>query len=302
MYQNAPGYNGYLTEFAQAAFADENQSIAGILFPPVEVKTNVGHYKKRDINNAFRVYDTRLSRSNTPTRIDVNAVKAYYDCQPNALEVCTSKHDMDQDEGEEYREENLQDLMSSTLISREVQAVNIWKKGVAATSGSGIWTGEAGKAANILLELDEMAARINRAVGQRPTHMIIGFAAWCIMRNHPSLLNRVSGIATDVTEERLKSMLVYKDMDIRIATLPCQPEKRGKKADLAEIMGKDIFMFYSSDSPTRSDMSAAKDFTRSAAGPEVITDERSLETVDMLYWSTDRQVTCPAAAGRIAVV
>ena len=54
MYQNAHSYNSHLTELAQAAVADEKDSISTLLFPPVKVSTAVGSYKKRDIDNAFR--------------------------------------------------------------------------------------------------------------------------------------------------------------------------------------------------------------------------------------------------------
>ena len=51
----------------------------------------------------------------------------------------------------------------------------------------------------------------------------------------------------------------------------------------------------------RSNTSAGKDFTMEPGGPEVLSEEKTLETVDTLYWSTDRQVTCPAAAARLEV-
>lgn len=72
---------------------------------------------------------------------------------------------------------------------------------------------------------------------------------------------------------------------------------------MAGIMDNDLFMFYSQDAPTRNDLSAAKDFTLEPAGPEVLSfeDERKMEVVDSLYWSTDRQVTCPAAAARLEI-
>ena len=84
--------------------------------------------------------------------------------------------------------------------------------------------------------------------------------------------------------------------------MPYNPEVRGKAGKLKTIMGMDVFMFYSSDAPTRNDMSAGKDFTMEPGGPEVLSEEKTLETVDTLYWSTDRQVTCPAAAARLANV
>ena len=39
MYQNALSYNSHLTELAQAAVADEKDSISTLLFPPAKVPT-----------------------------------------------------------------------------------------------------------------------------------------------------------------------------------------------------------------------------------------------------------------------
>ena len=302
MFQHAASYNGYLTELCQAAHADEADSIGNKLFPAVGVRTAVGTYKKRDIGNAFRVYRTALARGNSPTRIDTNATDGFYNCRPHALEVGTWKFDADQDDGgEEERESNLQELMSTQLVTREFQAVSIFKAGVPVTSGAGIWSGEAGAAANIINELDTLAITIQAGIGRRPTHLIFGQNAWMIAKNHPSLRELIQGQTVAVSLELLRNMLIFPDINISVASMPYNPEVRGKAGRLKTIMGMDVFMFYSSDAPTRNDMSAGKDFTMEPGGPEVLSEEKTLETVDTLYWSTDRQVTCPAAAARLEV-
>ena len=302
MFQHAASYNSYLTELCQAAHADEADSIGNKLFPTVGVRTAVGTYKKRDINNAFRVYRTALARGNSPTRIDTNATPAYWNCEPNALEVGTWKFDADQDDGGmDERESNLQELMSSQLVTREFQAVSIFKAGVPVTSGAGIWSGEAGAAANIVNELDTLATTIQAGIGRRPNHLIFGQNAWMIAKNHSSLRELIHGQNVAVSLELLRSMLIFPDINISVASMPYNPEARGKKGKLKTIMGMDVFMFYSSDAPTRNDMSACKDFTMEPGGPEILSEEKTLETVDTMYWSTDRQVTCPAAAARLEI-
>lgn len=302
MFQHAASYNGYLTELCQAAHADEADGIGRLLFPVVGVQTAVGSYKKRDIDNAFRIYNTALTRSNSPTRIDTNATPAYWDCEPNALEVGTWKFDADQDGGgSNEREDNLQDLMSSQLVTREFQAVSIFKKGVPATSGAGIWSGEAGASANIVKELDTILTTIQAGIGRKPNHLVFGQNAWIVAKNHPSLRELIHGQSVAVSLELLRGMLIFPDINISVASMPYNPEVRGKKGKLKTIMGMDVFMFYNSDAPTRNDMSACKDFTMEPGGPEILSEEKTLETVDTIYWSTDRQVTCPAAAARIEV-
>lgn len=301
MLQKAKSYNSYLTDLAQAAYADESESISALLFPAVEVKTQAGSFKKRDIDAAFRVYDASLARGGTPMRIDTNATEGFYNCKPEALAVGTWKFDLDQDSGTEEAEANLKDLMSTQLITREVKAVQLFRSGIPAISGAGVWSSDS--SANIISELDAAILQIHAAIGRMPSHMVIGLSAWNIIRNHASVLSRISGITVDMTVDRLRSMLIHPGIDIRVASLPYQPAKRGKSASREAIVGGDVFVFYSQDAPTKDDLSVGKDFTLNGAGPEVTTyeDEAKLETVDTLYWSTDRQITCPAAGARIAV-
>lgn len=302
MFQHSASYNGYLTELCQAAYADAADSIGRKLFPPVGIRTAIGTYKKRDISNAFRAYRTALARGNSPTRIDTNATDGYYNCKPHALEVGTWKFDADQDDGgEEERESNLQELMSAQLVTREVEAVTIFKAGITATSGAGKWSGADGQNANIIDELDTLATTIQAGIGRRPTDLIIGQNAWAVIKNHPSLRQLIQGQSVAVSLELLRNMLIFPEINIQVASMPYNPAVRGKKDALKTIMGMDVFMLYSSDAPTRNDMSACKDFTMEPSGPEVLSEDKTLETVDTLYWSTDRQVTCPAAAARIEV-
>lgn len=304
MFQDSPSYNSWLTEYAQGSYADEADSIGRILFPPVKVSTRVGKFAKRDISNAFRVYNTKLTRGNTPTRIDINSVKGFFDVDPHALEVGTWKFDMEQDGGgSDEREDALQDLMSTQLVTREFEAINLWKKDVAKTTGCGIWKGEAGANADPIDELDQLALKILYAIGKKPSHLIFGLNAWRALKNHPSLRARVQGLSVPVTPQHVKELMLFGDVEIIVSSMVYQPGKRGKKADMTGIMDNDVFMLHNQDAPTRGDMSASKDFTLDPAGPEVLSseDDRKMEIVDSLYWSTDRQVTCPAAAGRLEV-
>ena len=98
-------------------------------------------------------------------------------------------------------------------------------------------------------------------------------------------------------------MLVYPVLEIVIASLPYQAASRFTTGDLAAIAANDVFCFYTQDAPTRNDMSVAKDFTLSPGGPEVLSHDNNdtMETIDTLYWSSDRQVTCPAAGARLEI-
>ncbi len=300
MFQNAHTYNSYLTELAQAAVADEKDSISTLLFPLVKVPTAVGSYKKRDISNAFRSYDTLLARGNSAKSIDVNAEEAFYSAKPHGLKVSTWKFDMEQDGGAEERESNLQDLLSSQLVSREVEAVRIFKAGIPVTSGAGNWSAAG---SNPVEELNSLILQINKSIARMPSHIVMGLAAWAKLQTNAKILSRIGGIDVDVTVERVQRMLVYPGINIVVANMPYQPAARGVKGELDYVMGSDVFCFYTQDAPTRNDLSVAKDFTLTPGGPEVLTheDEEKMEMVDTLYWSSDRKVTCPAAGARLEI-
>lgn len=300
MYQNANTYNSHLTELAQAAVADEKDSISTLLFPMVKVPTAIGSYKKRDIDNAFRSYDTLLARGNSAKSIDINAEEAFYKVKPHALKVGTWQFDIDQEGGDEERESNLQDLLSAQLISREVEAVSIFKAGIPVTSGAGNWSAAD---SNPVEELNNLILQIHKSIGRMPTHLVIGLGAWSILQTNAKMLSRIGGVDVDVTVERVQRMLVHPGIKVVVASLPYQPAARGVKGEKAYIMGADVFCFYTQDAPTRNDMSVAKDFTLTPGGPEVLTrdDEERMEKVDTLYWSSDRKVTCPAAGARLEI-
>lgn len=300
MYQNAHSYNSHLTELAQAAVADEKDSISTLLFPPVKVPTAVGSFKKRDIDNAFRSYDTLLARGNSAKSIDVNAEEAFFSVKPHALKVSTWQFDMEQDGGDEERESNLQELLSAQLISREVEAVRIFKAGIPVTSGAGNWSNAT---SNPVEEINNLILQIHKSIGRMPTHLVIGLQAWSILQNNAKMLSRIGGVDVDVTIERVQRMLVYPGINIVVANLPYQPAARGVKGNKAYVMGADVFCFYTQDAPTRNDMSVAKDFTLTPGGPEVTThdDDEKMEKVDTLHWSSDRKVTCPAAGARLEI-
>lgn len=300
MYQNASTYNSSLTELAQAAYADEKSSIGSLLFPAVKVPTAIGSYKKRDIDAAFRSYDTLLARGNSAKAIDVNATDAFFSVKPHALKVGIWRFDLDQESGDDERESNLQDLMSSQLISREAEAVRIFKAGITVTSGAGNWSSAT---ADPVAELNALILQIHKSIGRMPTHLVIGLKAWSILQTNAKMLTRIGGIGVDVTIERVRAMLVYPGLEIVIASLPYQAAARGTTGDMEYIAGSDVFCFYTQDAPTRNDMSVAKDFTLSPGGPEVLSHDNNdtMETIDTLYWSSDRQVTCPAAGARLEI-
>lgn len=300
MYQNAPTYNGYLTTLAQAAVADQADSIASFLFPTVKVTTPTGVYKKRDIDAGFRVYNTALSRGSAPTQINTNAEDAFWNSKPHGLEVSNWNWDLDQEGGDDWREDNLQDLISAQLVTREVEAVELFRKAIVPTSGAGIWRAGEG---DVIKEFDQEILRIQAAIGKMPTRVAMGLTAWSIIKNHPSVIKRVAGINTHMAMQAFAECLIFPGMEIKVGAIPSQPAKLGKTKDKAEILGSDIIIYYAQDAPTRSDVSAGKDFTLSPAGPEVltITNDDEMTTKDRMLWSTDRQVACPAAAARILV-
>lgn len=299
MFQSSPTYNEQLTILAQAAVADENESIADFLFRKVKVSEAVGTFKKRDIDEAFRRYDTLLARDGSPKRIWVNAEDAFFNCQPHGLEVSNWRFDMQTKGGQDFREDNLRTLLSTTRVNNELQALDIWRASVPATAGSGAgWSTGGG---NPLDEIDAQIEVIHDAIGKMPNCGYIGLTAWRYLKKHPEVLARMSGIHTAASLDDFRDLLLYNGIEWRIASLPYQSEQLGKTGPKTGIVGAELSVFYADDAPSRSDMSAGKDFTLDAGGPEVHTEETGLNYKDMMLWSTDKQVTCPAAAGRIVI-
>lgn len=293
MLEKSATFNQILTNYAQGAHQNPDAlDLSRLLFPAVQVEEAKGVYDKWGIAEHFSAVDTTLARHNSAHRIEISRTDGTYRCQPEAVEIAHWLPDMIQQSGPRYRENGLRALMDTMATSRNLSAVDILK---AATPEKELKLGDD---ANVIEAIDSLFADVRRGTyGRQPSHLIMGRAAWNAVRNHKSVLDRAHGLAYAIFEDAFKSVLSHRDVQLVIVDNYAMRDEK-----LIELLGLDIVALYNEATPTETDLSAGKDFTLDAAGPEVHTyQEKGLYDVDMLLCSSDRQVTNTAAVSRLAL-
>ena len=296
MFEQSTGFHRYLTDYAQSLYAnpEEDLDLHRLLFPAVKVGSNTGRFDKYDIHPALTSVNTILARDGSPRRIQLDRRPAYWDCEPNALEICNFKPDLLQDDADIIKEDEIRTLMSAHFTGRKVMALEKVRAAVPAVQEAGKW-GEAD--ADPIEDIDTLCRAVSLGCGRTPNTLLMGVSAWAALRRHAAVLARVHGIAVDITPQTLADMLTYKGLTIHIA-----PTMASVKGEMQELLAKDLLVFYREDAPTRSDMSFGKEFTLSPNGPEVLEyEEKSVNVVDSLLWSSDTKVVNASALSRLEI-
>lgn len=296
MFENSTGFHQYLTDFAQGIYAnpDEDLDLHALLFPTVKVTANTGRYDAYAADPALTVVDTILARDGSPRRIQLDKRPAFWDCVPNAMEICNFKPDLLQDDADLIKEDSLRTLMSAQFTTRCSSAVNLVKAAITPVSGLGNWAAEG---SDPIAELDTLCKAVAHGCGKAPNTLLLGMSAWAALRNHPAVLARIHGQTAGATEEKLAAMLTYKGITIHTAA-----NMAIVNGSMTELLANDVMVFYRETVPTRADMSFGKEFTLSEAGPEVLEyEEKCVNVVDTLMWSSDTKVANAAAMARLEI-
>lgn len=296
MYEKSDSFNQLLTTYAQGAYQNpaEELDLTALFFPALKVGADTGRYDKYAWDPALTAVDTLLARDGTARRIQMDKRPAYWDCQPNALEIATFRPDVMQDNAAMLRQDKLRTLMSAQFVSRNVAAVKKVKAAVQAQSGKGVWSKTD---TDIITELDGLLHSVVTGTGRKANKLVIGRQAWAVLRNHASIKDRATGLAYGITPEALKEMLSYGGLEVIISDTAALV-----KGKMTELLGMDVIALYNEATPSRTDLSFGKEFTLMPNGPEVLSyEERAVTIADVLMWSSDCQVTNANAAARLAV-
>lgn len=308
MYQDSNTFNETLTIFAQGFMAQRADSLIDFIAPYVSTGTSSGDYKLFDQNDPFQIYDdTVIPEDGESQTVHFNASSDKYDCEPHGLKIPIRDWERKQ-AGEKgfavMRNGKLNTLLSTQLVNREYKGWSKIRAAVKAEAGTGAWAGVAGEGKDPIDELDNLIEQINNNTGTMPGYIAIGLSAWRILKNHPKVLARMTGIKPCATVEDIRGMLLNPNMDIRIGSMPINTAKLGRASAKKGILGADLFVFHKSESPTTDDMSAVKTFTIDAPGvAEVHTlrDDLNHREFDEVLWSEDLKITGPIAIKRISV-
>lgn len=293
MLQGTDNYNQILTVYAQGSYVNPGETVdlSRLLFPEVAVDEALGCYDKWTLDPAYTAVDATLARNQTAHRISIERKQGYYNCAPQALEIAHWVPALMQKSGPRYREAGVRTLMSAQFVTRQVSAVDLLHSALAADTALAI-----GDTSDAIENIDKLCEKVAEGtMGRRPSHLIMGRNAWNRLKNHKSVKERCHALDYAIKPEAFADALAYQGVKLIISDVYA---KAGD--ELKQLLADDIIALYNEESPSLNDLSFGKEFTLSASGPEVISyKDRALYDVDVLMWSSDRQVTNTAAAARL---
>jgi hypothetical protein len=298
--------NQTLTNYAVGIAADSASELANFIAPIVATGSQHGQFKVFESNDAFQIYSTARAVGGPNTRIEFGIEDAFFNCRPQGLEIAID--DSERDPGAKplaIEKAKIRTLVINTNTGHEAKVFDLVKAAKAATGGIGAWSGAGNKDKDIVDEIDGQIQAIINATGMMPNRMVLGIGAWKIIKNHPSVKNRMSDNQKEgATLTQFASMLLNPKIEIRVGILGRNLNKPGKDANKVNIVGDEVFIFIASDNPTQYDPSFAKTFMPDSTPIDSVTeyrDEKCNSDVYKTNWGEDIKVVSTICGRRITV-
>lgn len=296
MQNTTENYTSVLTEYAQNGylFPGEELDLAEELFPTVPVKTNKGFFDKYAWLTMYTPVDTRLSRRNTPHKIETNRTEGTWNCEPHGLDIEEWAISEFQDRGVDESVDNLQTQMGVRFVSNNERALAIVRKAVPTEAELSNWTDDT----DVPDLLNTLVNNVAMGCGRPANRLLIGKHAWGKIRRHPSMLACVQGHKTALSvQDVVDDVLDTPGVTIIIAE-NMRADGAGK---LEQALKYDVMAYYRAPAVSRNDLSFGKNFSVMPA-PKVKThEEKGLFMVNTMLWSSDMQVANANAMSRCTI-
>jgi hypothetical protein len=299
--------NYQLTNFAQGHMNDvaATMELAERLSPTVVVPGGAGQYKQFNDLNSFQLYVTDRALGGGAKRIEFAATDAFYNTEPQALEVTVDQEEREKAGDDAFAQQVLDQgkikaLINGASLSHVKKVVDAVVAAVGAVAGRGNWSNPD---VDPLEQLDEQIDELSKAVGQTGGIMVtMSVGAWRTLRNHPKVKARVNGAqATPLTRQQLVDSLVI-PVNLGIYGISYNTAALGQAQAKARLANDDVFIHFSVPSPTEYDPSAFKCFTKSRS---MVTSVRTYRDpsdrfdVHAVDWSEDIKQTSTISMKRL---
>lgn len=296
--------NRTLSNYAAGLAQDLSKSLASFVAPEVPTGNASGQYKKYDDKNAFQVYNTRRAVGGKARRIEFSATDPYFNCAPNALEIGIDDHEREQagDDGEaQLQEAKTRTLVTSATISHEKEVFDAVWAGLSAVAGLGVYSNPD---VDPIDEIDSQIEAIAIDTGMMPNRIALGIGAWRVVKNHPKVRERISGITPSLQLGAFAGLLLNPAIEARVGVLSRDQAKFGGAKNARNIVGAEILVFLGTDPPTVEDPSFAKTFRTRSGGVdrvEMYREESTNGDILRVQWTSDIKVVASACGRRISV-
>lgn len=296
-----------LTDYARGVFPGlvaAQDPLIMRMAPIVRVAGATGKYKSFNDQNAFQKVGTDRAIGGPAVRLEFNATDADYNCTPHALEIAVDDHEREQAGGADamMEEAKVKTVLSTAAVSHVNDVVTVAKAGVASTATKTYSTPSSGTP---ILDIDGYIETIANTIGMFPTDIIFGLAAWKFVRNHDSVIARFPGATqVGVNTAQFAGLLLNPGIRIGITTAIRDAVKAGGTKATANILGSEVWIFYTSENPTQYDASFMKTFSTGSGSIESVRryrEDRNRSDILATDWSRDIRVTSTASVIRFIV-
>lgn len=296
-----------LTNYARGIFPGllaSQDPIITRMAPVVNVVGATGKYKNFSDKNAFQKVQTARALGGPAARIEFLATDADYNCSAQALEIGVDDQERKLAGGNDamMEEAKTKTLLSTAAMSHVNDVVTAAKAGLSAAATPNWATASS---STPLEDIDAQIQAIADEIGMFPTDIIFGLSAWRKFRASAQVKAAFPNAqAVNVSPEMAAGILLNPSIRIGVSTSIRDSNKPGASKSTANILGSEVFIFFSSPSPDLYDASFMKVFS---VGPETIEsvrryrEDRNRSDMLAIDWSRDIKVTSAISARRLTV-
>lgn len=293
-----------LTSYAQGLSQQLTSALARVIAPRVPVAVAEGRYKKFDDKNAFTVINTKRGIGGKATVVEYTESDGSYNCAPHALDAAIDQHEIARvgDGGiQSLRQNKTRTLISVATLSHEYRVLAL-AHAVTAETGKGVWSNPD---VDPIAEMNTAIIDIATATGTMPNNLVIGLATLGTLHSHPKVKDRLPSTAVNgLNPSQLAQMLINPGIRVSVGTLVYDTKKRGATANKVNMVGSDVYVFISQDSPSQDDPSWMKCFMTGDGNitsvRTYIRDDGRVENV-AVDWTEDVQITGSTCGKRIEI-
>ncbi len=292
---------GALSQFATGLFPQFSNAFVDFLSPVVTVGATFGYYQKFDDFNAFQSYDALRAVGGPRKRITFLGEPGTYDAKPYGLEVTID--DIERKRAGENQMRLEQAKVRTLLLTGNRSRARAVVSSALTALGAGTdytWNSSAKPIDAINAVLDSQRKR----TGRYPNRMVIGPAAWLIVKDHPNVISRITSRGSDrksLTMDDFAAQLLNPQIKIMVPEDVYNTAKEGQTVSNSDVLGSIIIPFLAEENMSEYDPSFMKTFA-SGAGVEGVNYRRE-DPLDVysLDWDVDNKVTGSACAVRMNI-
>jgi len=247
------------------AVAYKNMDLIGqSVIPFVDVAKTSDKYMTYDKKDAFTVPETVRGPTDTANSVDWAASTGDYSCVDHALNrFLPNAQVANSDPGVDMRRRTT-DLITELILLKYEQAVATltttagnYSGQITTLSGGDQW--DSYSTSDVLSNIETARA----GCFYSPKLCFMGYEVWAVLKQHPQILDRVSGGSTNASPAMVTKALVAELFEVDqllVGNAKVNLNNYEQTASYTRVWGKDVVMAYVLPTPALDDASAWKSF------------------------------------------